>query len=172
MTLVSARSFKETALELTDNVVYGMKNAAKSFPKMSTRDKNSAISAITAVRNEFPAVCVKVLHESVAMMAESGSSNPKMQKLNTAYKAIKLMDLGYLNLTVFAMHPDLAKNAMKASMGKRDLNDMMTSLDKRAWGNKSPQALDQISKVEMEVMQAGLKVLESDDTLDLVMEAF
>ncbi len=166
--LVSARSYKETAWELTDNVVDGMKSAAKAFPKMSVKDKNSAIAAIKVIQNDFPAVCYKVLIDSVAMMAESPKSNPKMQKLNTAYKSIKLLDLGYLNLTVFAMHPELIKNA-KASMGKRDVTDLMSSLDKR-WG-KNPKSLDQISKVEMEVMQAGLKVLESDDTLDLVIQA-
>lgn len=46
---------------------------------------------------------------------------------------------------------------------------MMESLDKRAL--RTPEALNKISKVEMEVMQAGLKVLESDDTLELVLEA-
>lgn len=44
----------------------------------------------------------------------------------------------------------------------------MMSIDKRAL--RTPEALEKISKVEMEVMQAGLKVLESDDTLELVMD--
>jgi hypothetical protein len=164
--LVSARSYKETAWELTDNVVDGMiYSAAKAFPKRSFKDKNSAIAAIKVIQNDFPAVCYKVLIDSVAMMAESLESNPKMQKLKTAYKSIKLLELGYLNLTVFAMHPELIKN----SKAKIDVTDLMSSLDKR-WG-KTPKALDRISKVEMEVMQAGLKVLESDDTLDLVIQA-
>ena len=48
---------------------------------------------------------------------------------------------------------------------------MMSTLEKRGWNQKTPKALDKISKVEMEVMQAGLKVLESDDTLELVIKA-
>ena len=48
---------------------------------------------------------------------------------------------------------------------------MMSTLDKRGFGNKAPEALEKISKVEMQLLQAGLKVLESDDTLELVMES-
>ena len=47
---------------------------------------------------------------------------------------------------------------------------MMSTLDKRGLG-KTPEALEKISKVEMQVLQAGLKVLESDETLELVMES-
>lgn len=118
VSLVSAGSFQETALQLTDNVVYGMKTSAKAVPSMSLRDKNSVIAAIKSIKSDFPSVCLKVMHESAEMMAESDSQNPKIRKLNAAYKAIKLMDLGYLNLTVFSMHPEVAKMAMKASMGK------------------------------------------------------
>lgn len=118
MSLVSAGSFKETALQLTDNVVYGMKTSAKSLTAMTLKDKTSVLAAIKTVKRDFPSVCLKVMQESATVMADSGSSNPKIQKLNAAYKAIKLMDLGYLNITVFSMHPELAKMAMKASMGK------------------------------------------------------
>ena len=117
VSLISATVFENTALVITDNVVSEMKNAVRSFPKVSVDDRSSAIAAIKSVRADFPGVCVKVMAESVSLMSDSGSKSSKMKKMNTAFKAIKLMDLGYLNLTVFAMHPELAKNAMKKKFG-------------------------------------------------------
>jgi hypothetical protein len=171
ITLVSAGSFSETASQLTSNVIEGMKDAAREHQKITIKDKNAAIRAMKAVRDQFPAYCVKVLGDSQKEMAKSESTSPKMHKLKTAYQTVILLEMGAINMTAFAMHPELASN-FKTSMAKRDLTDLVPSLDKRGWGKKKGQgSVDQFDKFQMDVMQGALKVLESDDTLELIVEA-
>jgi len=171
ITLVSAGSFSETASQLTSNVIEGMKDAAREHQKITIKDKNAAMRAMKAVRDQFPAYCVKVLGDSQKEMAKSESTSPKMHKLKTAYQTVILLEMGAINMTSFAMNPNMILD-FQASMAKRDLNDLVPSLDKRGWGKKKGQEpFDMINPFQLDVMQGALKVLESDDTLELIVEA-
>jgi hypothetical protein len=143
ITLVSAGSFRETAYQLTSNMIEGMMDAARKYRRISTEDKNSAIRAMTAVRDQFPAYCVQVL---------GYAQTNKIDKLKTAHQTVLLLGMETVNMTTFAMNPNLWQ--------------LVDYQPIRGWGKKKS-----FDRFELEVIGGALTVLDSNDTLELIVEA-
>ena len=162
--LISASKVRDIANAITDQVSNEMISIGKSIPNLNQKEKVNIENGIIAIQDNLTPLCILTIKK-----ASDIPSSSKMGKMTTAFKAIKLMEIGYVNISIFAMHPELLKK-MNTKNFKRDLTDIVSSMDKRGFGRKSAKN-QMISEAEIKVLEAGLKVFESDSTLESVMKA-